>query len=81
MPRHHSRAMSDQLRSVSMANSAENMREGLPGLSVELLYQIANLLERSDLKSLRLVNRMIRDVASGRMFESICVGFEPPTLR
>ena len=73
--------MSDQLRSTSMAKSAQNSRESLLRLSAELLSQIVGLCERSDFKSLRLMNSRLRDVASARMFESICVGLEPSTLR
>ena len=64
-----------------MAKSAENSSKGLLGLSLELFSQIADLCERSDLKSLRLMSRGLRDVASARMFECICVGLEPSALR
>ena len=61
--------------------STQVVKTNLAQLSPELLLDIVLMLPRSDLKSLRLVNRVLCDIASSKMFESISVRDDPQSLK
>ena len=50
-------------------------------LSPELLLNVVAMLPRSDLKSLRLMNRVLCGIASSKLFESIRVRDDPRSLK
>ena len=57
------------------------MEPNLARIPSELFFKIVAPLPRSDLKSLRLLSRTLRNVASSRMFETISVRDDPASLR
>ena len=60
--------------------SFHRIKINLVHLSPELLVDIVTMLPRSDLKSLRLMNRVLCGIASSKMFESITVRDDPRSL-
>ena len=58
-----------------------NLKVTLDRLPLELLRPIMAPLERRDLKSLRLMNRTLRQVASENFFESIIVSRTQPSAQ